>query len=321
MTATHLLRIALSAAALLTAAMPALSQEPEADAQAEAPGRFYERKSEGWFWYKDPKDQPPPKKAPPKAPPPAGPAKTPAPAKVEPFSSSWLRENMPKLLERAVDNPTEENVQAYLYAQRVALDKSQVYAEKARQVVNSDPLLDENNRVPLATYAKATFLNGIAKGRTEALSHLSKVGGIWVFFDAKCEYCKAQIYSAQQLAKRYGFHVKYISVDGSAMPGLPSFVKDNGHAKMLNLRLTPTTVFVVPPKGYFVVSQGLMAEDQLGERIVFAADSQNLLPQDIAKTIRAYGRGVLTSEDTMTGASDDPKQWVNYLKDRLQGRY
>lgn len=307
----------LAATAFLVVAAPAISQE----AEPTGPGRFYERKAEGWFWYKDPKEQPKPKKVVPKAPASAPAKEASKEAKTEPFSSSWLRDNMPKLLEAAVDNPTKENVEAYLYAQRVALDKSQVYAEKARQVVNSDPLLDENNRVPLSTYAKATFLNGIEKGRSAALEHLSKVGGIWVFFDSKCSYCKAQIYSVQELAKRYGFHVKYISLDGSGMPGLESFLADNGHAKMLELRLTPTTVFVVPPSGYFVVSQGLMAEEQLGDRIVFAADSQNLLPADIAKAVRTYDRGVLTNDDTKTGASDDPKEWVKYLKERLQGRY
>jgi conjugal transfer pilus assembly protein TraF len=319
MNASLLARFAVAAAALLGAAAPAICQE----AEPSDPSHFYERKAEGWFWYKDPKDLPKPKKVVPKAPDPAkdAPKTEPKDAKVEPFSTRWLKDNMPRLLESAVDNPTKENVEAYLYAQRVALDKSQLYAEKARQVVNSDPLLDENNRVPLSTYAKATFLNGIEKGRSAALDHLSKVGGIWVFFDSKCSYCKAQMYSVQQLAKNYGFFVKYISIDGSGMPGLETFVKDNGHAKLLQLRLTPTTVFVVPPSGYFVVSQGLMAEEQLGDRIVFAADSQNLLPPEIAKAVRTYDRGVLTTDDTKTGASDDPKEWVRYLKERLQGRY
>ena len=82
----------------------------------------------------------------------------PADASEEPFSAKWLQQNMPKLLERAIDSPNKENVEAYLYAQRVAMDKSQVYAESARRVVASDPFLDENNRVPLSTYAKPSFL-------------------------------------------------------------------------------------------------------------------------------------------------------------------
>lgn len=92
---------------------------------SDEPTRFIERKSEGWFFYKDPKELPPPPSpilVPPK---PADTAnKAPDKDQQEPFSVSWLRENMPKLLDAAIDNPSKENVEAYMYAQRVAMDKS-----------------------------------------------------------------------------------------------------------------------------------------------------------------------------------------------------
>lgn len=306
--------------ALLAGLVPALAQDA---ASQEGGGAFLKRKGEGWFWYQDPKDAPKPPPVVPPKPKPQTPAK--AEKKVdpkdEPFSAKWLQENMPRLLEAAIDNPTKENVEAYLYAQRVAMDKSQMYAEKARQVVNSDPFLDENNRVPLSTYAKPAFLKGVEQGKSEALKHLSTVGGIWVFFDSKCSFCKPQIYSVQELARKHGFITKFVSVDGAGVPELPSFEKDNGHAKLLDLKITPTTVLVVPPNNYYVVSQGMMAESQLADRIVLAADSANLLPEPIATKVRSYDRGVLKPDDTKQGASSDPAQWVKYLKDRLQGRY
>ena len=306
---------------LLLAALAATAAFAQDDPE-EPQGRFVERKGEGWFWYKDPKDAPKPPQKKPSAPA-AAPAPAPPPAnKVEaPFSVQWLRNAMPKLLEKAVDHPTKENVEAYLYAQRVAMDKSQTYAEKARAVVVNDPFLDENNRVPLSTYAKPSFLRGVEDGQDEALKHLATVGGIWVFFDSKCSFCKTQVYSVQQTVKKFGFNVKYISTDGQGMPDVPSFVKDNGHAKLLNLKLTPTTVLVVPPNNYYVVSQGMMAQSQLEQRLVLAADSANLFPDDLAKKVRAYDRGVLKPEDIKQGAGDDPTEWVKYLKDRLQGRY
>ena len=95
----------------------------------------------------------------------------------------------------------------------------------------------------------------------------------------------------------------------------------DAHAKLLDLKITPTTVLVVPPNNYYVVSQGMMAESQLADRIVLAADSANLLPEPIATKVRSYDRGVLKPDDTKQGASSDPAQWVKYLKDRLQGRY
>ena len=64
-----------------------------------------------------------------------------------------------------------------------------------------------------------------------------------------------------------------------------------------------------------------MAEDQLGERILLAADTNNLLTPDLAKKIRTYDRGVLSNDDMKAGASDDPKAWTKYLKERLMGKY
>lgn len=311
--------LALAALALAFSATHA----KEAD---DTPTRFLERKAEGWFWYQDPKDEVPADPPPQQQPEPAkkqevAHSKKPEKAQEEPFSVEWLRVSMPKLLDAAINDPTKENVEAYLYAQRVAMDKSQRYAEMTQRVVAADPFLDENNRVPIAAYTKAFFLRQLGQGTNEALKHIAKVGGLWVFFDSTCEYCRPQANSVQEISKKYGFLTKFISMDGKPLPNVPTFVNDNGHAKLLNLRLTPTTVLVVPPNNYFVVSQGMMAQDQLEQRIIIAAESNNLLPPDIAAKIRTYDRGVLSNDDMKKGAGKDPKEWVKYLKDRLEGRY
>jgi len=281
-------------------------------------GRFFDLKEEGWFWYHDPKDE---KKKAPKEQKPEPVAAAPAMKKDEPFSVKWLRKNMPVLLDNAIDDPSKDNVEAYLYAQRVAMDKGQRYAQMTQRVVYSDPFLDENNRVPMSSFAKPFFLRSVSGATEEALKHLAKVGGIWVFFDSKCDFCKTQAVTAEALRKQYGFNVKYISMDGKGLPNIPEWVKDNGHAAMLNLRVTPTTVFAVPPNNYLIVSQGMMAQEQLADRIVVAAESSGLLPKEMEAKIDQYSRGVLTPGDTNKGASDDPKQWIKYLKEKLNGRY
>ena len=296
-------------------AVPAVAQEEGGN------GRFFDRKSEGWYWYLDPKDQPPEEKAPAVVPSGKPAHAKPAPAKKEPFSVEWLRENMPKLLDTAVNNPTKENVEAYFYAQRVAMDKSQRYAEQARQVVANDPVLDENNRVPIAAYTKPFFLRETQEAKDIALKHVASVGGLWVFFDSKCKFCQPQANSVAELSKKYGILTNFISMDGKGLPNIPQFSRDKGHAKQLKLKITPTTVLVVPPNNFYVVSQGMMAQDQLADRILLAAESNSLLPKDISKKLNAYDRGILTNEDTQDGRSDDPKQWVQKLKDRLQSRY
>lgn len=303
--------------------LPAFANE---EVQNEPPGRFLERKSEGWFWYRDPKDevpkeQPKPPEKSPESPKPEAKPEPKQTKKTEPFSVEWLRENMPKLLDAAINNPTKENVEAYLYAQRVAMDKSQRYAEMTQRVVASDPFLDENNRVPIASYTKPFFLRNSQGLMNEALKQVATVGGLWVFFDSKCDFCRPQVNTVQTIAKNYGFNTRYISMDGKGLPNLPEFSNNKGHAQMLNLRITPTTVLVVPPNNFYIVSQGMMAQNQLAERILLAAESNNLLPPDMAAKLRVYDRGVLSSDDMKDGAGGDPKDWIKYLKGRLEGRY
>ncbi|MBI5330038.1 MAG: conjugal transfer protein TraF [Betaproteobacteria bacterium] len=280
---------------------------------------FFQGKEEGWFWYKDPKDLP--VQEPPK---PMSPALAPAkPKETAPLSVEWLKKQMPVLLDRAIDNPTRENVEAYLYAQRLAMDKSQRFAEMSQRVVYSDPFLDENNRVPIASFAKSSFLNGIDQAADAGLKHLATKAGLWVFFDSRCQLCRVHAETIEAMRKRHGFAVKYISLDGKGLPNIPAWVPDQGQSRTLNVRMTPTTVLVAPPNHFLVVSQGMMAQTQLEERMLVAVESEYLLPQAMLADVRRYNRGVLKAEDTRgAGVSgQDPSEWVKLLKDKLRGRY
>jgi conjugal transfer pilus assembly protein TraF len=287
---------------------------------AQAESGFFSGSEDGWFWYKDPNDARLKKK-------PADAPAAPKPDRPEetPFSVAWLRKNMSRLLESAIDDPKKENVEAYLYAQRIAFDKAQNYANMTQKVVYSDPYLDENNRVPMSTFARPFFLRAEAAAQNDGLKYLAERSGLWLFYDSKCDMCRLQAYTIEEIRKQFPFPVKYISLDGRPLH-LPSgqelpWVKDNGHVALLKLKVAPTTVLVSPPATYMVVSQGAMAQNQLTERILAAAENQALLPNALLKKIRPYDRGVLKSEDMQKGAGDDPRQWVQYLKDKLGGRY
>lgn len=301
------------AIALLPVASAPLLMGLAVPAWADPAGQpFFQGKEEGWFWYKDPKERPvqlPPLPAKPK--------------ETEPLSVEWLKKQMPVLLDRAIDNPTRENVEAYLYAQRLAMDKSQRFAEMSQRVVYSDPFLDENNRVPIASFAKSSFLNGIDQAADAGLKHLATVAGLWVFFDSRCQHCRVHAETIEAMRKKHGFVVKYISLDGKGLPNIPAWVPDLGQSGTLNVRMTPTTVLVAPPNHFLVVSQGMMAQTQLEERILVAAESEELLPQTLLAEVRRYDRGVLKANDTRDAgvSGQDPAEWVQLLKDKLKGRY
>ena len=88
---------------------------------------FYLRGEEGWFWYeREPERQDEPEPSPPAAPAPAPAERTQdtASSAPPPLSSAWLRERLGAYRDRAIDDPSPDNVALYLYLQRVAMDKA-----------------------------------------------------------------------------------------------------------------------------------------------------------------------------------------------------
>jgi conjugal transfer pilus assembly protein TraF len=87
------------------------------------------------------------------------------------LSVEWIKENLEKYKVFAIDNPTPENVAAFMYLQRVMLDKSQRFAEQVKHVVQLDPYLDQGTRRPIATYGGTEF----SKERTAQGRLLSQI--------------------------------------------------------------------------------------------------------------------------------------------------
>jgi len=118
------------------------------------------------------------------------------------------------------------------------------------------------------------FLNKLKKlfSADTQLRNLSKIGGLWMFFDSRCQFCKVQAHVLTRVAKKHDFKTKFISLNGKGIPGI-EFVKDNGHVPMLGIKSTPTIVIAIPPKTYVFVSQGITTDEQLEEKILTAFES------------------------------------------------
>ena len=280
--------------------------------------QFEDFKGDGYYWYQQDPEPPKPKVELPKPEQPV--AGTPAKAEVKPLSAQWMRANMPKLLDSAMDNPTNENVSNYMYAQRVLLDKSQNFSEKVKEVVATDPFLDENNRVPLGQFAQPAFSRGVSAGQNEVLDYLGSQGGLWVFVDDadKCSACAEYVSNVlvgtklvKGVAMMHKFDFRKINVSTEA---------GKAAAKRLNLKVTPTTVLVLPPNGFFLISQGLMSQTQLADRLLIAARVSGKLSKDLEEKVNPYNKGVLTTDEmgNLT-ANENPSDVMKSMRDRIKG--
>lgn len=269
------------AAGITCALLAVISNNALADGE-----RFYDRKSEGWFWYEvDPVEEEIdlPKPEPLPIPAPASEVAEQKPAKAEPqvkaFSAEWFRVNLPKYKDAAWDNPTIENVQTYMYLQRYAIDRSEQFADTTQLAVIGDPFLDESSRRPGATFASDNLDRLAGQAKDELLQTVSSKAGVFFFYESECPQCEVQAPLIKNLEVNNGFTVVPISVDGSELPDNPFdfYNVDGGHAKKLGVQTYPA-IFLATPDGEFEpVGQGAFSLPELRQRILIAARRSNII--------------------------------------------
>lgn len=304
---------------LALAAPAALLLSQTVIGQASDTGGFYQRDAEGWFWYVDPeRDEEEEEAPPPPAPPSSEPSKSGPPA----LSSAWMRENLPKYRDLAIDNPTTENVAAYYYLQRYMLDKSERFARVSNLVVSSDPFLDENTRRPIASFASMAANRSAKENQVAVLKELAGQAGLWFFFHSECSFCEQQAPILEMMERIYGFTVKAVSLDGKPLPSgrYPDFIVDRGQAKQLNVAGTPAMFLVVPPDKVVPIAQGLLSASQIGERAIQVAASAGFISDEAYASTQVARMDMLmdTGMDKAKGLTEsdtrDTRKLVRYMK-------
>jgi conjugal transfer pilus assembly protein TraF len=250
---------------------------------------YFADKQRGWFWYEvlpEPVKKPQPEtqadqeeprhdsKPPSVVQTPIEPkTQTNPSAEPQPLSSAWLKQNLEHYLNQAIDDPTQENVAAFYYLQRVMMDKAERFTNAARYVVMSDPQLDETVRRPVATYAanEANHQAGVVAER--ALKSIAAQAGILFFFRSDCPYCHVQAPILAMLENAYGFKIYPVSLDGLPMPNgiFSQFKRDQGQAAMLGVEQTPALFLMKPPKQIVPLAQGALSLEEITGRILLAA--------------------------------------------------
>ncbi|NJD06886.1 MAG: conjugal transfer protein TraF, partial [Methylococcaceae bacterium] len=219
------------------------------------------------------------------------PSPIPAPAvKPEPpaLSAEWFRKNLETYQDKAIDNPSPENVAAYYYLQRVMMDKASRFTDVARQVVQSDPLLDANTRRPLATFAVHEADQRSVSATEQALTTIAQHAGILFFFRSDCRYCHIQAPLLALLEERFGFKIYPVSLDGQPMPGplYRNFHTDQGQARSLGIQATPALFLMQPPDDLRPLSQGVLSFDDLTGRIILAGKESGIIDEGLYESTR-----------------------------------
>lgn len=250
---------------------------------------FYDKKAEGWHWYHDTEEvdlleKKKPEEKPPVAP---APAEEKEPVGPKALSHAWIQENLPMFRERAIDSEKEEDVRAYLYLQRLAVDKATTFASNAKLAVMKDPFLGEGDRRPTSSFGASAVDKNARENRKEILQAIAQETELWFFFDGKdCFECESQSKVMASVSRLHGFSVRPVSRDGMGTAEFPMPYSDKGRARNLGVTQFPSVLIIRPPNDKFIVSSGMLDAKSLTERILVLGESYGWINKDLLNKTR-----------------------------------
>lgn len=277
----------------------AFSAQTAAASQLDYPdrdGRFLQRGEEGWFWYEVIPEDEKPEKVKPEAPKPKDSVETLAkPKKTEPqpeaapalpppppaMSAEWFRENIKKYRDEAWNNPTPENVSAFLYVQKMAMDRASKFADTWQKVVATDPMLDANSNAPTTTSGTLRMKATTKQYRKELLGSISDRVGLIFFFNGS-EYSMEQARSLDAISQLYDIDVLSVSIDGSGLPKgiLGPVIMDEGQSEKMNVRQVPATHIAFNDNTTKPIGVGMFARPLMEDRILLVAQMHGAISDE-----------------------------------------
>lgn len=185
-----------------------------------------------------------------------------------------FRKELERLKNVAIMNPTQENLQAYLYGNKLMMDRASLFTDQWRRVVWKTPDLDFNQHHPLANAAALEGKRMADSTRERNLQTLGKSFSLLYFMRSDCSLCKIQAPALAMFSRQYGIEVQAVSLDGVIprdLP-LPNPRVDNGISYFVSggngVEAVPAMYLVshdtkqVDPLGV-----GVLAVEELAERI------------------------------------------------------
>ena len=239
----------------------ASAEEPATDATDEFPNQdFYcgDRKLGTWFYCDKPKPRP---------------SSKPVPAPSSAAASERLAaisKQLDELKARAILEPSEQNVTAYIRFQREQLDRASMFSDVWQRTMWQNPELDYTLQRPVSTLAKRAWIDNRKAEQETALRNLSRRYGIFYFYAQSCGACDIFAPILKSLATSSGFNVVAVSMDGGPNGVFPNYVVDVGqHAKMgLTSKATPALVlYDTVSRRPIPIGTGILSADEITERI------------------------------------------------------
>lgn len=218
----------------------------------------YQPQDQGWFYYNWELEEDKPLSELPQALPQGKMTLEQLPPVPEQISVAWLRTNLPKYLEFAMDNPSQENVLAYLYLQTYASQQASVFSEQAQLVTQGNAILDNNAVFPQNAVARQYREQLAAQMRRELIrTHAAQ---LTMIFTISGDYESRNFTAlAAKAASNLGIKVQIYEVNAQVYPELAQYwhmtdlKRINEFINSAPIEMVPTVNLFSPTGGVFLV--------------------------------------------------------------------
>lgn len=219
---------------------------------------FYcgERRLGQWFYCSKPKRQEAPVPPPPER------------SAVERLAA--ITRELDELKARAILDPSEANVIAYVRFQREQLDRASTFSDTWQRALWQTPELDYTLQRPVSSVGKRAWLDNRRADRDAVLANLGQRYGLFYFYAQSCGACDTFSPILRSVADSHNITVMAVSMDGGPSRDFPGYVVDTGQRARMGIsgNETPALVlFDTLTKRTIPVGYGILSADEIMDRI------------------------------------------------------
>ncbi len=204
-------------------------------AVAEDGDSWHRRQREGWFWYRT---EPAPEAEPVEES--AAALYPPLEAAIDaPVELERVRRQVAETLARAVLQPNEENLLAYIETMEEVLGRARLAADYHKRVLWRHPRFDRAVKRPSTSPLGAlAWKRELREDMDRSLGKLAGNHGLYFFVSGSCPYCEVMAPAVISFARRHGFVLVSVSLDG----GAPAQLSNVDYGPELGRELAVATV-------------------------------------------------------------------------------
>jgi len=214
---------------------------------------WWMREDEGWFFYNYYSEEEDKSKK----------AEAPAAPQTQAANDELYTDKMARigkeLMSVAIENPTEENVKAYMEHNKAMIVSSGNFSVAWQKMMMKYPHL--------------LFEGGLKYAHTDikdAISDLGRQAGLYFFHSSSCPACRQQAQALKNFEQAHGDSIAIFPITMDApLPEYPDAVADNGMSATLGVDKVPSIYIAFPREGKIdLISSGFIDKFDLERRLL-----------------------------------------------------